>query len=340
MLPQNIYNVNKMAILSSLIAIQGVVLSVAFMTQAERKVMAGMQRRIGPNKVGWVGILQPIADGVKQILKETVLPIESSYTIFQQAPLITFYLALQNWIIIPLDYGIAITELQGGGIQIIIAISELGIYGVIYSGWSSNSKYPFIGAQRSTAQLISYSVSLSLIMLTVIFTVGTIDLFTIMIAQNSVSLVFPQFPMAFLFIISAVAETNRSPFDLPEAESELVAGFMTEHSATPFAMFFQAEYTNILTISTIGCILFIGISMATPIIFFMIWLRASLARQRFDQQLKLGWAYFLPFTIGFIIFLPPFLYTFNILVIHLQLIMLLVPICLFLSDKDWLGKVQ
>ena len=274
--------------------------------------MGGMQRRIGPNKVGYMGLLQPFADGIKQIQKETILPLEASNWLFLGAPFQTFYQALLNWLVLPLDDGLVQSECIGGGIQVIIGISELGIYGVIYSGWAANSKYPFQGAQRSTAQMISYSVSQSQIFLTVIFSQGTVDLLEIMNGQRGIGLFYAQLPMAFQFSISAVAETNRAPMDLPEAESEQVSGFMTEHSAVSFAYFFQAEYTNILTISTLFFILFFGISSALPMIFLMLWLRASQARLRFDQQLKLGWSNIQPFTIGYIIFLPSFIYTFDL----------------------------
>lgn len=295
--------------LNSIIVMQGVVLSVAFITQAERKVMGAMQRRIGPNQVGFLGILQPFADGQKQIQKETILPLESSHWLFQGAPFLTFYLALLNWQVLPLDYGIALSEVVGGGILVILAISEQSIYGVLYAGWAANSKYPFQGSIRSTAQMISYSVSQSLIILSVIFTQGTVDLLNILHGQLVISLFWPLLPMAFLFIISAIAETNRPPMDLPEAESEQVAGFFTEHSAIGFVFFFLGEYTNILTISTLFFILFFGKSMAIPMIFFMIWVRASLPRLRFDQLLTLGWSHILPFTIGITMFLPTFLYT-------------------------------
>lgn len=205
--------------ISSLIVTVGVILTVAQMTQAERKVMGAMQRRIGPNKVGYLGVLQAFADAFKLIFKETIIPLESSHWLFLGAPFLTLYLALQNWLVLPLDYGLAVSELLGGGLLIIVAISELSIYGIIYSGWSANSKYPFLGALRSTAQLISYSVSLSLIMLAVIFTQGTVNQLDILGNQESIGVFWALFPMAILFMISSVAETNRPPMDLPEAYS-------------------------------------------------------------------------------------------------------------------------
>ena len=201
--------------------------------------------------------------------------------------------------------------------QILIAISEQGIYGIIFSGWASNSKYSFLGSIRSTAQQISYSVSLSLIILTVIFTVGSVEPMDIISVQRAIPQCFAQLPMAVMFMISAVAETNRAPFDLPEAESEQVAGHQTEYSAILFIFFFLAEYANCVTIATLFSILFFGISLASqgplPLIFFMQWQRASLARQRFDQQLRQGWSHFQPFVMGYIIFLPSFIFTFDIL---------------------------
>nr|WKF48444.1 NADH dehydrogenase subunit 1 [Synchytrium endobioticum] len=298
--------------IACLILILGVVLSVALMTLADRKTMGAMQRRIGPNKVGYLGILQPFADGIKLILKETVLPLHSSIWIFLGAPFLGFYLALLNWLVLPLGQGLVISELIGGGILVLIAISELNIYSVLFAGWSANSKYPFLGSLRSTAQLISYSVSLSLIFLSVILTLGTIELLEIMSAQRCFSLAFALFPMVILFMISAIAETNRAPFDLPEAESELVGGFFTEHSAISFAYFFLGEYTSILVICTLFHVLFFGVSMALPMIFFMLWIRASLARLRFDQLLKLGWSNILPFVIGYIMLLPTLIYTFDL----------------------------
>ena len=206
--------------IGSLIILIYVIISVALMTLAERKIMGAMQRRIGPNQVGYLGLLQPFADGIKLILKETVLPLESNRNIFLFAPYLIFFLALFNWLILPLDSNLILSELNGGGILIFITISELSIYGIIFSGWSANSKYPFLGSLRSTAQMISYSVSLTLLLMSVVFLNGTVNLIDFYINQSIIPFFYPLLPIGFLFIISAIAETNRAPFDLPEAESE------------------------------------------------------------------------------------------------------------------------
>lgn len=294
-----------------IIIILGIIFSVAYITLLERKLMASIQRRIGPNKIGYIGLLQPLMDGIKLILKENILPLYGNLFIFIFAPFITFYLALANWLILPLDLNLSVTELEGGGILIILVFTELSIFGILYAGWSANSKYPLLGSLRSTAQMISYSVNLSLILLTIIFLVGDISLFSII---NSGSLRFlALLPIIFLFIISALAETNRCPFDLPEAESELVAGFFTEHSGIGFVFFFLAEYTSILTISTLFFILFFNKSFSLPLIIFILWVRAALPRLRFDQLLYLGWLKILPFIIGFLLFLPSIIFTFDII---------------------------
>ena len=208
-------------------------------------------------------------------------------------------LALVNWLVLPLDRGLALAELVGGGLLIFVAISELSIYSVILSGWAANSKFPLLGSLRSTAQMISYSLGLSLLIVSVALVKGTVDLLPF-IAEASKPLVIPLLPIALLFAICAVAETNRAPFDLPEAESELVAGFFTEHSAVTFALFFLAEFTNILAITTLFSLLFFGVSLSwhLPLVFVVLWLRASLARLRFDQLLALGWKAILPLTMG------------------------------------------
>ena len=299
--------------ITSIILLLGVIINVALLTLTERKIMGSMQRRIGPNKVGLLGLLQPFADGFKLILKEQLIPMGSNRFFFLSAPFLFFYLALLQFIILPLDSTTILTELTGSGILIFIAISELSIYGVLYSGWSANNKYTLLGSLRSTAQMISYSVSLSLIILSIIITVGNLDLLFILNAQQNISYIFPLLPVGLLFMISAIIETNRAPADLPEAESELVGGFMTEHGSISFAFFFLAEYASMIYMSTLFFILFIGISFSLPFLFFYIWLRASLPRIRFDQLLDLGWKHFLPFIIGYIIFLPIFIWTFDIL---------------------------
>jgi NADH-quinone oxidoreductase subunit H len=297
----------------SVVVLIGVIINVALLTLAERKIMGAMQRRIGPNKVGFLGILQPFADGIKLILKEQVIPTGANRFFFLGAPYLFFYLALVQFLILPLDRSTVLSELVGGGLLIIITISELSIYGVLYSGWSSNNKYSLLGALRSTAQMISYSVSLSLILLTIIITVGSIDILHIMNSQTNMPLILPLLPVGIMFIISAIAETSRAPMDFQEAESELVSGFNTEYAGVSFAFFFLAEYSSMLFLATLFFILFIGYSYSLPFLFFFFWLRASVPRLRLDQLLTLGWVHFLPFIIGYLLFLPPFLFTFDFL---------------------------
>lgn len=282
----------------SLLILLYVIISVAITTQAERKVMGAGQRRVGPNQVGFEGLLQAVADGVKLIQKETVIPSESNKGIFLLAPYLIFFFAQLNWQVLPIGPNLMITDLKGAGILIFITISELSIYGVIFSGWSANSKYPFLGGLRSTAQMISYSVSLSLVQLCIIFLNGSVNLPDIYENQSVVKNIFPLLPVCQLFQVSAIAETNRAPFDLPEAESELVAGFMTEHGAVPFAFFFLGEYANMQTISAFFSIFFLGIFQPTILLFIMLWVRACVPRYRFDQLLNLGWLLILPIAIG------------------------------------------
>lgn len=223
-----------------IIIILGVVLSVAFITLLERKFMGAIQRRTGPTKVGYLGIIQPIIDGIKLILKESIFPTTANIFLFLLAPFIVFYLALLNWLFLPLGEDFAISE-SPGGILVLVALAELAIFGVLYAGWSANSKYPLIGSVRSTAQMISYSITLSLIFIALVFLSGDIGMMSFMLFCKW-KILLPIIP---IFIISALAETNRAPFDLPEAESELVAGFFTEHSAIGFVYFFLGEYTSI-----------------------------------------------------------------------------------------------
>jgi len=299
-------------------------LGVAFLTLAERKVMGNMQRRVGPNKVGIYGILQPIADGVKLFLKETIMPAHSNVILFIITPVITFLFSLIGWLVIPLNSTTVLYDMSLG-ILFILGISSLGVYGVIFSGWAANSKYAFIGSLRSTAQMISYEVVLGLIILTVVFCLNDYpNLIKIIYSQQGIWYIVPLLPLGIMFFISALAETNRAPFDLPEAESELVAGYFTEHSAVPFVLFFLGEYSSIILIASLTVILFLGGWILIPltkfdswgissfifgikvssILFLFIWVRATFPRLRFDQLISICWTSLLPLTIAFIITIP------------------------------------
>ena len=248
-------------ILSSIAKILGLVVpllvAVAYLTLAERKVMASMQRRKGPNVVGFFGILQPLADGLKLLIKEPVLPSSANTVVFLAAPVVTFLLALISWAVIPFGEGMVLSDLDIGMLYI-FAISSLGVYGVVMAGWSSNSKYAFLGALRSTAQMVSYEVSLGLIIITVLMCVGSLNLSEIVLAQEEVWFAVPLFPLLLLFFISCLAETNRLPFDLPEDEATLVAVFFTYYSSISFGLFFLAEYANMILMSSLTVILFLG----------------------------------------------------------------------------------
>jgi len=306
-----------------------ILLSIAYATLAERKVMGSMQRRLGPNKVGIYGILQPLADGGKLFLKETVIPAHSNSGLFLLAPILTLTFSLLGWMVIPFNNNTVILDTPLG-ILFVLAISSLGIYGVIFSGWAANSKYAFLGSLRSTAQMISYEVVLGLIILTVVFCLGeTPNLAQIVISQQSIWYIIPLAPLGILFFISALAETNRPPFDLPEAESELVAGYFTEHSSIPFAYFFLGEYSSILLISTLTVILFLGGWLTTSLInispafssfiyglkvsfifFSFIWVRVSYPRWKYTQLIIICWTSMLPLTLGFVVIVPAILLTF------------------------------
>lgn len=317
-------------ILKILAIIVPLLISVAYFTIAERKLMGSIQRRRGPNVIGFVGLLQPLADGLKLFAKETILPSNSNIYVFLLAPLLTFILSLIGWSVIPLSEQILISDINLG-ILYILAISALSVYGIIMAGWSSNSKYPFLGSLRSAAQMISYEISIGFIIVNICLCVGSFNLSTIVLAQKNIWFIFPLLPMFILFYISMLAETNRHPFDLPEAEAELVSGYNVEYSAMTFALFFLGEYANMLLMSTFSSILFLGgwlplfdifplnwlpgsVWLAFKIILgvvFFILTRAALPRYRYDQLMYIGWKSFLPVSIGYLIFTVGILISFN-----------------------------
>jgi NADH-quinone oxidoreductase subunit H len=291
-------------------------IGVAYLTYAERKVLAAMQLRKGPNVVGPFGLLQPFADALKMIMKETIIPAGSNRLLFLMAPMLTFSLAMIAWAVIPVNEGWAIADVNVG-ILYLFAISSLGVYGIIIAGWASNSKYAFLGALRSAAQMVSYEVSMGFVMVSVLLCVGSLNLTDIVLAQRHVWFALPLFPMFIVFFVSALAETNRSPFDLPEGESEIVAGFFVEYSAMAFALFFLGEYANMILMSGMTTILFLGGWLAPfgiapftwipgPIwfilkvgfcLFVFLWVRATFPRYRYDQLMRLGWKVFLPLSL-------------------------------------------
>jgi NADH-quinone oxidoreductase subunit H len=300
-------------------------LSVAYLTYAERKVIAAMQLRKGPNVVGPFGLLQPIADAVKLLFKETILPSGANRIVFLMAPMLTFVLAMIGWAVIPFDAGMVLADINVG-ILYLFAISSLGVYGVIMAGWASNSKYPFLGALRSAAQMVSYEVSMGFVIITILLLVGSLNLSDIVLAQQGDYGLFswfwlPMLPMFVIFFISTLAETNRSPFDLPEGESELVAGFFVEYSAMTFALFFLGEYANMILMSAMTSILFLGgwlppldiapfnwipgpiwlFAKIALVLFLFLWVRATFPRYRYDQLMRLGWKVFLPFSLFWVV---------------------------------------
>lgn len=299
-------------------------LGVAYLTLAERKVMASMQRRVGPNVVGVLGLLQPLADGLKLLIKETVLPSSAHLTLFLAAPVLTLTLALAAWAALPVAGEAVIADVELG-LLYLFGISSLGVYGIVVAGWASNSQYAFLGALRSAAQMVSYEVSLGLILLTVVLCAGTLNLTEVVTHQADVWYVVPLLPLAGLFFVSTLAETNRAPFDLPEAEAELVAGYNVEYSAMGFAMFFLGEYANMILMTSLTAVLFLGGWLSpfgawdplrpltatalpglwlgvkvTALLFGFIWVRAAFPRLRLDQLMRLMWKCYLPLALAFV----------------------------------------
>ena len=305
-------------------------ISVAYFTLIERQILAAIQRRQGPNIIGFWGLLQPLSDGLKLFLKETILPKSSNMFIFIFSPIFTFGLALAGWVVIPFGNGIVLSNLNMG-LLYIFTISSLSVHSVIMAGWSSNSKYAFLGALRSAAQMISYEVSMGITIISVILFTGSLNLIDIVMAQKNMWFCIPLFPMFIIFFICALAETNRHPFDLPEAEAELVSGYNVEYSSMSFALFFLAEYSNIILMSTLTVILFLGgwlspincwifksipgiVWFALKILFCMflfILIRGTLPRYRYDQLMRLGWKIFLPISLCFLIIVSSILLSFN-----------------------------
>ena len=306
--------------------------SVAMIVWLDRRVWAFVQKRRGPNVVGPFGLLQSLADALKYIFKEIIIPSSSNKIIFILAPIVTMTLALVAWAVIPFGENFVLSNINVG-ILYLFAVSSLGVYGIIMGGWASNSKYPFLGAIRSAAQMVSYEVSIGIIIINVLVCVGSLNLSDIVLAQEKIWFVFPLFPMFVIFFISALAETNRPPFDLPEAEAELVAGYQTEYSGMMYAMFWLGEYANILLMCAMGSILFLG-GWLSPVeiypfnlipeplwlIFKILFLfiifalvKTIVPRYRYDQLMRLGWKIFLPFSLLWLVLTASYLYYFNLL---------------------------
>jgi NADH-quinone oxidoreductase subunit H len=318
-------------LLKLLVLIIPVLLGVAYLTLAERKVLGAIQKRVGPNLVGIFGILQPLSDGLKLLIKESLVPSTANKVIFTAAPIISFILAILGWVVIPIEFGIVIADINLG-ILYLFAISSLAVYGIVFAGWASNSRYAFLGALRSTAQMISYEVSLGLILICVTIIVGSLNLSKIVMFQEYVWFIIPLWPVFIMFFVSALAETNRPPFDLPEAEPELVAGYFVEYSSMGFALFFLGEYANIILLSGIIVIFFLG-GWLPPfnffsqinfngfwffiklcfVLFMFIWVRAAFPRYRYDQLMRLGWKIFLPLSLSLVITTAAILVSFNAL---------------------------
>jgi NADH-quinone oxidoreductase subunit H len=317
-------------VLSFVALILPLLLAVAFFTLYERQLLAALQRRQGPNIVGFYGLFQPIADGLKLLLKESILPTRANLLIFILSPVFTFGLALAGWTVIPAGEGETLCDFHLGTLYT-FALSSLGVHTVIMAGWSSNSKYAFLGGLRSAAQMISYEVSLGVTLLSVLLIAGSLNYSTIVESQSNIWLSFPLFPIFAIFFITALAETNRHPFDLPEAEAELVAGYNVEYSAMGFALFFLGEYANMLLMCALIVVLFLGgwyapflfssFNCDTSLffglkmlvgVFFFVWARSTLPRYRYDQLMRLGWKVFLPLSFGWVTFVAGLVYSFSI----------------------------
>ena len=309
-----------------------VLTAVALIVWLDRRVWAFVQKRRGPNVVGPFGLLQSLADALKYIFKEIIIPATSNKIIFILAPIVTMTLALIAWAVIPFDENLVLADINVG-ILYLFAVSSLGVYGIIMGGWASNSKYPFFGSIRSAAQMVSYEVSIGVIIINVLLCVGSLNLTDIVLAQKDMWFILPLFPMFVIFFISALAETNRPPFDLPEAEAELVAGYQTEYSGMMYAMFWLGEYANILLMCALGSILFLGgwlspidlypLNLIPPVAWFIIKMlflfilfalvKAIVPRYRYDQLMKLGWKIFLPFSLIYVVLTSSFLIYFDLL---------------------------
>ena len=326
------FNIIFQEIYKILFLLVPVLVSVAMIVWLDRRVWAFVQKRQGPNVVGPFGLLQSLADALKYMFKEIIIPASSNKVIFILAPIITMTLALIAWAVIPFNENQVLANINVG-ILYIFAVSSLGVYGIIMGGWASNSKYPFLGAIRSAAQMVSYEVSIGIIIINVLLCVGSLNLSDIVFAQQDMWFVIPLFPMFIVFFISALAETNRPPFDLPEAEAELVAGYQTEYSGMMYAMFWLGEYANILLMCALGSILFLGGWLSPvdlypfnviPGIFWLIFkilflfilfalVKAIVPRYRYDQLMRLGWKIFLPLSLIYVVLTASYLFYFNLL---------------------------
>ncbi len=321
-----------LTVLEALAILVPVLICVAYATYAERRVLAAMQWRKGPNVVGPFGLLQPFADAAKMLLKETIIPTGANRVLFLAGPMLTFILAMVAWAVIPVNNHWAIADINVG-VLYLFAISSLGVYGIIIAGWASNSKYAFLGALRSAAQMVSYEVSMGFVIVCVLLCVGSLNLNAIVLAQRHVWFCLPLFPMFIIFFISTLAETGRAPFDLPEGESEIVAGFFVEYSSMSFGLFFLGEYANMFLMSSLTTILFLG-GWLPPLpfapftwvpgplwfllkvffcIFMFFWVRATFPRYRYDQLMRLGWKVFLPTSLVWLVLTASVLYGFHLL---------------------------